>query len=110
MIVLLSYSTNLLANESDSIPSTGGQDSILIAYSDLRKVNAKLIELEYEREINKNLRDIVNNDSIAISTLKSGISRISADADKRVKVAKKQRNVTIGASIVSVVLLIISIL
>ena len=110
MIVLLSYSTNLLANESDSIPSTGGQDSILIAYSDLRKVNAKLIELEYEREINKNLRDIVNNDSIAISTLKSGISRISADADKRVKVAKKQRNVAIGASIVSIVLLIISIL
>ena len=110
MIVLLSYSTNLLANESDSIPSTGGQDSILIAYSDLRKVNAKLIELEYEREINKNLRDIVNNDSIAISTLKSGISRISADADKRVKVAKRERNIAGSIGIVAIVLLVISLL
>ena len=74
------------------------------------KYDAKLIELEYERDINKNLKNIVNNDSIAISILKSGISRISADADKRVKVAKKQRNVAIGASVISVVLLIISIL
>ena len=44
---------NSLANESDTIPSTGRQDSVLIAYDDLRKVNGKLIELEYERNINE---------------------------------------------------------
>ena len=110
MIALLSYSMNSLANDGDTIPSTGRQDSVLIAYDDLRKVNGKLIELDYEREINKNLRDIVHNDSIAIDNLKSGISRISADADKRVKVAKRERNIAGGISIVAIVLLVISIL
>ena len=109
-IVLLAYSMNSLANEGDTIPSTGRQDSVLIAYDDLRKVNGKLIELEYEREINKNLRDILHNDSIAIDNLKSGISRISADADKRVKVAKRERNIAGGIGIVAIVLLVISIL
>lgn len=110
MIALLSYSMNSLANEGDTISSTGRQDSVLIAYDDLRKVNSKLIELNYERKINKNLRDIVHNDSIAIDNLKSGISRISADADKRVKVIKKQRNIAGGIGVVSIILLIISIL
>ena len=101
---------NSLANESDTIPSTGRQDSVLIAYDDLRKVNSKLIELDYEREINKNLMDIVYNDSITIDNLKSGISRISADADKRVKIAKRQRNIAGGIGIGAIILLIISIL
>ena len=110
MIALLSYSMNSLASESDTIPSTGRQDSVLIAYNDLRKVNGKLIELEYEKEINKNLRNIIVNDSIDISNLKSGIDRVSADADKRVKKVKKERNIAGGVGIVAIVLLIISIL
>lgn len=110
MIALLSYSMNSLANEGDTISSTGRQDSVLIAYDDLRKVNSKLIELEYEQTINESLRTIVYNDSIAISTLKSGISRISADADKRVKVAKRERNIAGSIGIVAIVLLVISIL
>ena len=110
MIALLSYSMNSLASNGDTIPSTGRQDSVLIAYDDLRKVNGKLIELEYEKEINNNLRNIIHNDSIAISNLKSGIDRVSADADKRVKKAKKERNIAGGVGIVAIVLLIISIL
>ena len=101
---------NSLANEGDTIPSTGRQDSVLIAYDDLRKVNGKLIELDYEREINKKLKTIVHNDSITINTLKSGITRISADADNRVKVAKRERNIAGGIGIVAIVLLVISIL
>ena len=110
MIALLSYSINLLASENDTISSTGRQDSVLIAYTDLRKVNGKLIELEYEKEINRSLRSIITNDSIAIDNLKSGINRISADADKRVKKAKKERNIAGGVGIIVIVLLIISIL
>jgi hypothetical protein len=101
---------NSLANEGDTISSTGRQDSVLIAYDDLRKVNVKLVELNYEREINEHLRTIVYNDSIAIDNLKSGINRISADADKRVKKAKKERNIAGGVGIIAIVLLIISIL
>ena len=110
MIALLSYSTNLLANDCDTIPSTGRQDSVLIAYNDLRKVNGKLIELEYEKEISNNLRNIIHNDSIAIDNLKSGINRISIEADKKIKKAKRERNIAGGIGIVAIVLLVISIL
>ena len=110
MIALLSYSINLSANEGDTIHSTGRQDSVLIAYDDLRKVNGKLIELEYEKEINNNLRNIIHNDSIAIDNLKSGIDRISNEANKKVKKAKRERNIAGGIGIVAIVLLIISIL
>jgi hypothetical protein len=101
---------NSLANEGDTIPSTGRQDSVLIAYDDLRKVNGKLVELDCEREINKNLRNIVHNDSIAIDNLKSGINRIYIEADKKVKKAKRERNIASGIGIGAIVLLIISIL
>lgn len=110
MIALLSYSMNSLANKGDTIPSTGRQDSVLIAYDDLRKVNGKLIELEYEKEINNNLRNIIYNDSIAIDNLKSGIDRISNEVNKKVKKAKRERNIAGGIGIVAIVLLIISIL
>lgn len=110
MIVLLSYSINSLASEGDTILSTGRQDSILIAYDDLRKVNSKLIELEYEKEINKNLRNIITNDSVAINSLRSRIYNMDGDCDRRIKQVKKERNIAGGIGIVSVVLLIISIL
>lgn len=101
---------NSLANECDTIPSTGRQDSVLIAYDDLRKVNSKLVELEYEKEINNNLKNIIANDSIAIDNLKSGINRISVNADKRINKAKRERNIAGGIGIVAVILLFISIL
>ena len=90
MIALLSYSINSLANDGDTIPSTGRQDSVLIAYDDLRKVNSKLIELEYERNINEHLRTIISNDSIAINSLRTRIDNIQRDCDRNIKRVKKQ--------------------
>ena len=112
MTVLLSCSMNLSASNNDTIPSMGGlkQDSVLIAYSDLRKVNGKLIELEYEKDINERLRTIISNDSIAIHTLRNSIDSINLDADKRVNKIKRERNVAIGTTIVSIILLVLSIL
>ena len=101
---------NSLANEGDTIPSTGRQDSVLIAYDDLRKVNGKLIELEYERNINEHLRTIVYNDSIAINNLRNGISRINSDCERNTKRIKRQRNIAGGIGIGAIILLIISIL
>ena len=109
MIALLSYSTNLLAN-NDSISSTGWQDSILVSYADLRKVNSKLIELEYERDINEHLRTIINNDSIAINSLRDNISRINISHKRDMDRVKRQRNVATGIGIGTIILLIISIL
>ena len=110
MIALLSYSINLLASEHDTISSTGRQDSVLIAYDDLRKVNGKLIELEYEKDINKHLSSIIYNDSIAIHGLRNRIQTMETDCERRVKNVKQERNIAGGIGIIAIVLLIISIL
>ena len=110
MIALLSYSTNLLANESDTIPSTGRQDSVLISYNDLRKVNSKLVELEYEKEINKKLKNIISNDSIAINSLRLRIDSDNRDNKRRISELKKERNIAGGIGIAAIILLVISIL
>ena len=117
MIALLSCSTNLLINSVAANSSTGGlkqdsltHDSILVSYNDLRKVNSKLIELEYEKEINKNLKTIVSNDSIAINNLNFRINMLERDCSRRINNVKKQRNIIGGIGIGTLILLIISIL
>lgn len=101
---------NLLANESDTSSSTGRQDSVLIAYNDLRKVNSKLIELEYEKSINERLRVIINNDSIAVNSLRNKLISVHKDYNRDIKKVKRERNIAGGIGFVSIVLLIISIL
>ena len=70
MTVLLSYSTSWCQNDNTISSSTGGltakSDSVLIAYDDLRKANAKMVELKYEKEINDSLRSIIKNNEIII--------------------------------------------
>ena len=101
MIVLLGYSTNLYANSPIDFLnlSTGDvvvpEDSVLISYDDLRTVNSKLIQLDYEQQINTNLRTIIKNDSIIIKDYKVLNDRISKDYKKAVK----QRNIAIGTGI-----------
>lgn len=117
MTVLLSYSTNLLSSEVTTISSTGSvksdsvsADSVLIAYSDLRKVNAKLIELKYEKEINEHLRAVIVNDSVAIDDLRSELRNINITNERDIKRLKKERNVAGGIGIGAIILLIINIL
>ena len=100
MIALLGYSTNLYANNKicSLNLSTGEvfipEDSVLISYNDLRIVNSKLIQLDYEKQINDNLRTIIKNDSIVIKDYKLLNDRIS----KNCKKAVRQRNVAIGGA------------
>lgn len=101
MIVLLGCSISSLAN--DNLHSSTGQlkednDSVLIAYDDLRIANSKLIELEYQKEINDKLKGVIRNDSIIISEYGKINNRIKQDCDKTVK----QRNIAIGVSIVAI--------
>ena len=51
MIVLLSCSINSLSKSLTSSTGRIEQDSVTIAISDIRKANAKLIELSYEKDI-----------------------------------------------------------
>lgn len=104
MIVLLNCSINSLAN--DFILSTGEQDSTLIAYSDLRVVNSKLIELNYTKQINTKLRTIIANDSIIISDYKYITDKLNTSC----KTYKKQRNTTFITAVVAIIGFLVSLI
>lgn len=100
MIVLLSCSINLSANNDvvQHNPFTGeritSNDSVMISYDDLRIVNSKLIELNYEKQININLRNIISNDSILIHDYKVLNDKIKKEYNKEIRV----RNIAIGSA------------
>lgn len=100
MIVLLGCSINLLANNDDKYSnlSTGGvvglNDSVRIAYDDIRIVNTKLIELEYQRKINSHLKNIVHNDSIIIKDYQDLNTNLNKDCKKYIH----QKNIAIGTT------------
>jgi 2-phosphoglycerate kinase len=103
MIVLLSYSTSWCQNRQATFSSTGElvySDSVLISYNDLRKANAKLIELKYEKQINDSLRSIIKNDDIIITKYK----QLNANINNKVNKYKKQRNII--ATVSSIIVLV----
>ena len=93
MIVLSSYSTSWSKNEADTISSTGEliapPDSILVSIDDLRKANAKMVELKYEKEINDSLRSIIINDNKIIGEY----NNINNSLQKQITQVKRQRNI-----------------
>ena len=95
MIVLLSYSTSWCQNDNPINSSTGEltdkSDSVLIAYDDLRKANAKMVELKYEKEINDSLRSIVSNDEIIMREYNSNINALK----KQIKQENRKYKVTV---------------
>ncbi len=108
MIVLLSCSIDL-SGSNPYIPPTGelvNQDSVSVSIDDLRIVNGKLVELKYEKETNKVLRDIVHNDSIIMVDNDRSIRQLRT----KVKKVTKQRNMIGVAGVTSIILFIISIL
>ena len=104
MIVLLSYSIN--SSSKVYMPFTGGleHDSIKVAIDDLRKVNTKLIELSYEKDINKNLRQIIKNDSVLAEQARQRYILL----DRSCKQIKKQRNIAYCSAGATIMLLILS--
>ena len=107
MIVLLSCSTSWCQNDNDTIPSTGEltatPDSVLIAFDDLRKVNAKMVELKYEKEINDSLRSIIKNDDIIMREYSRNVDALK----KQIKQVKKERNLIAGGGLLATLSLVI---
>lgn len=98
MIALLGCSTSLFANEHSNLPTgevVEQTDSVMISYDDLRIVNSKLIELEYEKEINWRYRNIISNDSIIIKDYQAINKRLNQDCKRYIR----QRNIAIGGGI-----------
>lgn len=122
MIVLLlscsmSYAQSKQTNDTSSFSSTGeivSNDSALIPIELLRVANGKMVELEYEKEINRNLVEIVHNDSIIIDAFRDSLNNSQIRCNEEVKKIKRQRNIiggSLGAStLVSIILLIVAIL
>lgn len=106
MIVLLSCSTDLLSKSSTSSTGRIEQDSVTIAISDIRKANAKLIELSYEKDINKNLRQIIRNDSVLAEQARQRYILL----DRSCKKVTRQRNVAYCGVGATIILLILSLI
>ena len=103
MIVLLSCSTSWCQNDNATISSTGeltaSPDSVLIAFDDLRKANAKMVELKYQKEINDSLRSIIKNDDIIMRKYSSNVDALK----KQITQAKKQRNLAVGGGLLTTI-------
>lgn len=82
----------------------------MISINDLRVANAKMIALDYEREINYNLRQHITNDSNIINVLNNRIRLADTQHKEQIKKVKQERNAACGVSVVSIILLIISLL
>lgn len=99
MTVLLSCSTSWCQNENHQISFTGEltsrNDSVLVSYDDLRKANAKMVELKYQKEINDSLRSIIKNDAKIISGYNGNINVLQ----KQIREVKRQRNCVIGGGL-----------
>ena len=101
MIVLLSCSTSWCQNDNATISSTGEltatPDSVLIAFDDLRKANAKMVELKYQKEINDSLRSIIKNDDAIVREYSCNVDALK----KQVKQVTRQRNLAIGGGLLA---------
>ena len=113
-IALLSCSTSWCQTNKDaSLSSTGGveqTDTVCIPVELLKVANAKMVELEYEKQINENLRAVVSNDSIIINDLRNTIEHNEVVYTTNINKVETQRNIAIGTSAVLLVLFIISLL
>ena len=100
-IVLLNCSTSWCQNDNATISSTGeltaSPDSVLIAFDDLRKANAKMVELKYQKEINDSLRSIIKNDDAIMREYSRNVDALK----KQVKQVKRQRNLAIGGGVLA---------
>lgn len=120
-IVVLNCSTSWCQNrvsrggvEPDILPSTGVEkqsDSLVsVPISFIKIANGKMTELKYEKEINSNLRQVVHNDSLIIDGLSYELNNCAANAERKIKKIRKQRNIligtTIGAAALSLLLLV----
>ena len=69
-----------------------------------------MVELTYEKEINKKLNDIISNDSIIIDGLNTELNNTLIESEYKIKKVRKERNIfvltTIGAALISLLVLI----
>lgn len=93
MIVLL-LSCSISWSQSDTVYR---QDSVLISIDALKIANAKMVELDYEKQINEELKNVVKTDSALIDALQLNLNSCETTCEDNITKIKKQRNIAIGA-------------
>ena len=73
------------------------KDSVLVPIDALRIANTKMVELNYEKAINEELRSILKTDSNLINALQTNLNACENSCQDKIKEVKKQRNIAIGA-------------
>ena len=113
ILLVLNYSTSWSQN---NISSTGGlskTDSVVVSLQAIKIANAKMVELKYEKEINKHYLDVICADSIIIDGLRNNAEYNKMNYEKEIKYITKQRNRAIaigsGSSLLLFILLMIAI-
>lgn len=109
MIVLLLNCGISWSNDNDTFLYGGASDSVLVAYEDLRTANAKMVELEYEKQINEQLGNVIRNDSLIISGLDANLKNVIEVHKLQTKKIKRQRNILAGSTVTAVFCLILSL-
>lgn len=112
-IALLSYSTSWCQTNRTPTISLMGElqsDTICIPIELLKVANAKMVELDYEKQINQSLREVLYNDSIVIADLRNTIEHNEVVYNNTLTKVELQRNIAFGTSGLLLVLLIISLL
>ena len=91
-IVLLNCSISWCQNDSHTISSTGEltatSDSVLVAFDDLRKANAKMVELKYQKEINDSLRSIIVVDEKIMREYNDNVNALQKQIKQEVRKRK----------------------
>jgi hypothetical protein len=104
ILLLLTCSTSWSQNNIE-------QDSVLVPLSAIKVANAKMIELEYEKQLNRELLELSSNDSILIDALYTNAYNDAIVYENNIKKVKNQRNMAItigsGSSLILLLLLIL---
>ena len=105
------------SDDAQHISSIGVQDSVLVPVELIKIANSKMIELEYEKEINSYLRNIIQNDSAIYNALfishdyyESKSIECEEAYIRDTKKYKKQRNILGGTSIGLLTILVLILL
>lgn len=113
-MLVLNYSMSWCQNSILSTGEIDKADSVLISLPAIKVANAKMIELEYEKQINVELNNIIKEDSIIINNLYNTIyennNKYNNNIDKIISQRNKAMVLSGGTNVVLLILLIISLI
>ena len=82
---------------------------VVVPISAIKKANAKMVELEYEKKKNEHYREMVFNDSLVIASYRRRLEEEDRKHILQINKVKKERNIAYGASAAFLIVSILSL-